>query len=211
MMKPHSLISRVLRRAVKSSVPRNIPRGPHLTRYVMYEQIVNNVPHIDDGVALSIGGSLTLTKELCSDTKISEANYPDQSWLCLPYPDNTFDLVVSDQVLEHVAGDPQQAIDESYRVTKPGGIVVHTTCLMNGIHNHPGDYWRFTLAGLELLHHQFSQIIACDGWGNSWVQLMYWLNLRFEPIPKVDWHPLNALVRQNNPLEPIVVWIVARK
>lgn len=37
-----------------------------------------------------------------------------------PYPDATFDLVYSSNVLEHVA-DPQAVIDESLRVLKPGG------------------------------------------------------------------------------------------
>jgi 2-polyprenyl-3-methyl-5-hydroxy-6-metoxy-1,4-benzoquinol methylase len=45
--------------------------------------------------------------------------------------------VVSDQVLEHVVGDPQTAIDETLRVLRPGGIVIHTTCFMNPIHGAP--------------------------------------------------------------------------
>jgi len=44
----------------------------------------------------------------------------------LPYGDNTFDLVVSAHVLEHLA-DPRGALDEMVRVLRPGGLLI--TCL----------------------------------------------------------------------------------
>lgn len=40
----------------------------------------------------------------------------------LPFENDTFDIVTSFQVLEHV-NDPGQAIDEMFRVTKPGGLI----------------------------------------------------------------------------------------
>lgn len=41
----------------------------------------------------------------------------------LPYPDDTFDLVFSNEVIEHVADD-RRTIAEAVRVTKPGGTIV---------------------------------------------------------------------------------------
>src|SRR5215471_7819128 len=42
----------------------------------------------------------------------------------LPFEDATFDIVISDQVFEHVL-DYSQAIDELCRVTRPGGVFLH--------------------------------------------------------------------------------------
>ncbi len=42
----------------------------------------------------------------------------------LPYEDNTFDAVFSDQVFEHVQNYPE-AIAELHRVMKPGGVALH--------------------------------------------------------------------------------------
>lgn len=44
----------------------------------------------------------------------------------LPYPDGTFDLVVSDNVLEHLE-DPVQVFSEVARVLKPGGRFLSKT------------------------------------------------------------------------------------
>lgn len=42
----------------------------------------------------------------------------------LPYPDNSFDLIISDQVMEHVV-DQAIAFKEIYRVLKPGASAIH--------------------------------------------------------------------------------------
>jgi len=71
----------------------------------------------------------------------------------LPVKDNCFDLVVCTQVLEHVR-NPQQAVDEIYRVLKPGGIVILTTNFHYGLHGAPHDYFRFSRYALDHLFQQ---------------------------------------------------------
>jgi SAM-dependent methyltransferase len=68
----------------------------------------------------------------------------------LPVPDASFDLVLCTQVLEH-CDDPAQAVRELRRVTAPGGRVLASTHGVQMYHPSPGDYWRWTHAGLERL------------------------------------------------------------
>jgi ubiquinone/menaquinone biosynthesis C-methylase UbiE len=160
--------------------------------------------------------AISHSKNLCGLLNVKprslvEANYPEHNFLALQFPDASFDFVFSDQVLEHVAGDPQQAIDESWRVLRPGGIAVHTTCLINPIHDEPDDYWRFTPAALRLLAINFSRILDCGGWGNFSAWPLIRDGLRFDGIPHAKWHPLHRIATRNDPEWPITTWIVAQK
>jgi SAM-dependent methyltransferase len=68
----------------------------------------------------------------------------------LPVEDETFDIVLCTQVLEHCV-DPAQAVRELYRVTKPGGRVLASTHGVYVYHPAPTDHWRWTHTGLERL------------------------------------------------------------
>lgn len=63
--------------------------------------------------------------------------------LSLPFPDNSFDSIVSFQVLEHVQ-DFGQTIQELCRVAKPGACFLLTVPLLWPEHETPFDYRRFT-------------------------------------------------------------------
>jgi SAM-dependent methyltransferase len=179
----------------------------------MYERLSRfHCVECEDEKVLSISGSRPLCRLLgFRDSQILDANYPEYDLLHLPFPDNSFDFVVSDQVLEHVEGNPQDAMDEAFRVLKPGGIGVHTTCFINPIHEDPGDYWRFTPEALRLLAQRHGSIIEADGWGNPYVWLYIWLGLRFAPVPDSSWHPLHWLATKNVRTWPIVTWVIAEK
>lgn len=188
-------------------------RGHHITRYSMYRHLTQILrSEVRGGKILSIShsGSLHQFFDL-KHSEIVEANYPEFNILNLPFAEGEFDYVLSDQVLEHIEGNPQEAIDETFRVLKPGGIAVHTTCFINPIHNYPGDYWRFTPDALKLLCRKFDKIIDVGGWGNRYVWIIDWLDLRYEGIPERPQHPLYKLATFNEPEWPIVTWIVAQK
>lgn len=59
-----------------------------------------------------------------------------------------FDIVISAETLEHVQTWPL-FVHEMKRLAKPGGHLL-LTCRSPGfaMHNHPGDYWRFTVDDL---------------------------------------------------------------
>ena len=75
----------------------------------------------------------------------------------LPLAENTFDLVVSNSVLEHI-DTPEIAVSEANRVLKPGGLFYCQTNFLYQEHGNPSDYYRFTLNGLSRLmeRHNFS-------------------------------------------------------
>jgi SAM-dependent methyltransferase len=66
----------------------------------------------------------------------------------LPFCDNAFDIVVSDNSLEHFR-DPCRAVAEARRVLSTDGRFVIAVPFMHPFHGN--DYWRYTPLGLEAL------------------------------------------------------------
>lgn len=60
-----------------------------------------------------------------------------------------YDMVLSTQVLEHVAS-PQGYLREAFRILKPGGMLLLSTHGVYPDHGCPFDYWRWTADGLSL-------------------------------------------------------------
>jgi SAM-dependent methyltransferase len=147
------------------------PKGPHITRFAMYAAL-KDVFRAWDGAAtktLAVGDSVRLGRETLGlvQTRYSEANYPQMNILDLPFEDGTFDFCISDQVLEHVEGDPFTAFRETARVVKAGGYLCHTTCFVNPVHGVPKDFWRFTPDSLRLMAESSGcTTIEATGWGN---------------------------------------------
>ncbi len=65
----------------------------------------------------------------------------------LPVEDQSIDLLLSTQVLEHV-DDPDFYLSESFRVLRPGGRLLLCTHGVFRYHPGPNDYWRWTHTGL---------------------------------------------------------------
>ena len=82
---------------------------------------------------------------------------------------------------------------------------------MNPVHGVPKDFWRFTPEALELLHKQFSEVIAVGGWGNFKALWLMRKGLRFTGVPSASWHPLHRVAVKNESDWPVTVWIAARK
>jgi SAM-dependent methyltransferase len=70
-----------------------------------------------------------------------DARCPKYDILNLSIPSNSVDIVVCDQVLEHLNGSPYQAFDETLRVLKSGGVFCHTTCFLGGGFNWLMTHW----------------------------------------------------------------------
>ncbi len=75
----------------------------------------------------------------------------------LPFPDEFFNAVVIQAVLEHVL-DPFRCVDEIHRTLKTGGIIYAETPLLQGVHGGKYDFHRFTDLGLRRLCRRFEEI-----------------------------------------------------
>ena len=75
----------------------------------------------------------------------------------MQFADDSYDCVFCTGTLEHVA-NPWQAVQEIYRVTRPGGIVYVDVPFIQGYHADPTDYWRFTIDGLRHLCGSFVEL-----------------------------------------------------
>jgi SAM-dependent methyltransferase len=115
---------------------------------------------------IEFGGSNGVIPAMFSKANYTVApNWPEVDIQDLrQYEADTFDIVIIDQILEHVA-DPKKAVSEIRRVLKSGGVCVCATPFLIRIHGHYGDYWRFTELGLKQVFSEYSKI-EVFAWGN---------------------------------------------
>jgi SAM-dependent methyltransferase len=92
----------------------------------------------------------------------------------LPFPDNLFQRVECDAVLEHVER-PEQVAREIERVLRPGGYAHLVTPFCHPYHAYPADFRRYTLEGLAQLAGDLE--IVKTGWrtGPTATLLVMWM------------------------------------
>jgi SAM-dependent methyltransferase len=76
----------------------------------------------------------------------------------LPFKDNSFDVVLSLAVLEHVP-NPFQHASEILRVVKPGGIIYVDVPFLQPYHGYPHHYYNMTTKGIQNLFDKKIEII----------------------------------------------------
>ena len=103
----------------------------------------------------------------------SEKSRPDiiASALSLPVDDESFETVVSTELLEHVP-DPLRALREMHRVLKPGGHLILSTPMYWPRHEIPHDYFRYPYDGLlYLVKESGFELVRIFNRGNAYVFL----------------------------------------
>jgi len=137
--------------------------------------------------------------------RFTSLNYPEFD-LCAPLAGRErFDVVICEQVIEHVV-DPVKAAENLGGLCSPGGHVIVSTPFMVRVHELPmygmGDYWRFTPRGLRtLLEGAGLTVDRVDSWGNRSC-----IAANFDVWPSYRrWHSV-----RNEPDLPVQVWAFAR-
>lgn len=195
----------------------NLPRTSSysFSRRQMYEKIESFVRSHSLGMkCLFVGedGTSGIIGMLEQDKDIVITNKIECNIMKMPYENESFDIVVSDQVLEHVE-DPFMAAHEMYRVTKYKGVTIVTSCFMNPIHCNDKsdcceDYWRFTPDGLRVLCKKYTKIHQCDGMGDF--KLLYHCLLGHRENKDSD-GKLAEIAKGNDGKTYIHTWIIAEK
>lgn len=158
-------------------------------------------------------GTATLTAaEISGDGRarrpwkdFTSLNYPEFD-LCAPLQgQGPFDVVICEQVIEHVV-DPVAAARNLRGLAAPGGHVIVSTPFLIRVHELPmfgmHDYWRFTPRGLRrLLEHAGLAVDSVGSWGNRSCVMG---NLDVWPAYR------RGLPLRNEPDLPVQVWAFAR-
>ena len=94
----------------------------------------------------------------------------------LPFADDTFDTVLSVQVLEHTP-HPAALVVEMGRVLKPDGILILTAPFSFRLHEEPHDYFRYSPHGLrQLCTDAGLTVIEMQQQGSLWSLIGHKLN-----------------------------------
>lgn len=76
----------------------------------------------------------------------------------LPFRDESFETVLSTEVLEHVRS-PGALVREMARVLKPGGRVLLTVPFVQPLHELPSDFYRFTPSSVRALLEEAGLVV----------------------------------------------------
>ena len=104
-------------------------------------------------VGLNVGAGKTNLHPNLKNLELQPGSNIDYvgSVIKIPCSKNYFDVVIAQEVLEHVESPPL-AVAEIYRVLKVGGYIYLQLPFIIGFHPCPKDFWRFTHQGImELL------------------------------------------------------------
>ncbi|HAP77350.1 MAG TPA: methyltransferase type 12 [Acidimicrobiaceae bacterium] len=183
---------------------RRAPAERHWVRIVMDREV--------EALLRGLGPASLHAAEISGDGRghlgwqeFTRLDFPDFD-LVNPHDVGQFDVVVCEQVLEHVT-QPFTAATTLAQLTKPGGHVLVSVPFLLRVHEAPIDAWRFTPTGLRLLLESAGlTVVTVGSWGNPWCVRA---NL-------TDWMPFgrrHQLLRRwslaNNPETPMVVWALA--
>lgn len=132
--------------------------------------------------------------------------YPEYDLCQAPFATGFCDLLILEQVLEHVRR-PHRAVANALAMLRPGGRILVNTPFLLKYHPCPLDLYRWTEEGLSvLLEDAGFTAIATGSWGNRQC-------LAADMQPGMAWTYYDPAVHslETESQFPIVVWAFAQK
>ncbi|MGC2814152.1 MAG: methyltransferase domain-containing protein [Candidatus Acidiferrum sp.] len=180
--------------------------GVQWLRVVMNAEIEKFVRSLDCAKidALEISG--TASQERYPFRSYRAVHYPEYDVCEKPLAAEQFDLVIAEQVFEHILR-PDLAAKNIHAMLRPGGYFVVNTPFLVKIHEFPVDMYRWTEPGLrQLLEVAGFNVLGTGSWGNRKCVLA-----NMNPGP--TWKSYNRYFHslRNEPQFALVVWAFAQK
>ena len=205
-----SYVRRLPKRILVSVRARTGYSNVQWARFIMYRKLTERILSLGLEVSvleISPGSDLPWAK--IDFREYTSASFPDFD-ICTSTIGRKFDLIIADQVFEHLL-EPYKAAKNVYDMLHHSGMFVTTTPFLFKVHDCPVDCTRWTELGLKyfLAEAGFSleRIVHMDSWGNlACVEA----NLRVRrggTWPRIGW----GRRLQNEPDFPVVVWAMAVK
>lgn len=151
--------------------------------------------------ALEIGDDLW-EKQLFKECK--SVFFPEFD-ICRDSLDETFDLIIAEQVFEHLRY-PCRAVKNVLAMLEPGGHFLISTPFLIRVHPEPDDCTRWTETGLTYFLHE------C-GFALEKIHTRSWGNKACAEANFTSWTQYDEKVHSltNEPDFPIVIWAFAQK
>jgi SAM-dependent methyltransferase len=175
----------------------------HWTRTVMYKECFRLVNTLNlsqmDALEISAGDKW----QKLGFRTFTEANFP-QFDICVHKLDRTFDMIIADQVFEHLLW-PYRAAKNVYDMLRPGGYFLVTTPFLIRQHAIPIDCSRWTETGMKYFLAECGfplERTVTGSWGNRAC-----VKANFTRWARRGW--FGSL--RNEPDFPVAVWALAQK
>lgn len=122
----------------------------------------------------------------------------------IPLENSIADVVLSNQVLEHV-NDPVKTVSEIYRLLKPNGKFIGSVPHISSVHLEPYDYRRYTDFGVEqLLKDAGFTNIRIDQSGGVYSATALMIAMDWMLTPRIENEPQGFSMNRALLLAPIV-------
>lgn len=202
-----------VRSVVKALVPgryqdrmRSWLRGVQWCRIVMNQEVEKFISSLDcpNIEALEISG--TESQRRYNFKSYQSTSFPDYDVCAGPMAESRYDLVIAEQVFEHILW-PDRAASNVYKMLRSGGVFVVTTPFLLKVHEIPLDLYRWTERGMrQLLEAAGFDVLRTGSWGNRECLLA-------DMTPGLEWTKYQPGIHslRNEPQFAISVWAFARK